>query len=373
MKISAGMGGLVLFEDCEVIEAALFTAGRSLTLKELARVVGRDVRVVRKAVAKLLEDYQSRRTSLEIIELGDGYLMQVKPQIADRVRDLAPRELSSPVLRTLAMVAYYQPITLARLAIIRGNQAYSHIRELEERGLIKTTPKGRTRLLETTPRFAEYFGLSDDSPQAVREKILELAREQGLELGGKIGVTPMYRSLMELAGIRKYAIVNPYSGELENLKLLVLAPGYRDRINNYQGEIIEAKATTFQDLAETLESLARYGDRAKVEASLERIKKMRENYLSRAMGIHTKVQPVTEMAARIIQDLRLNISPQGLRVAPDYKETGKGEKIGEADILIPTHKNAPEDILERVAKRYETVIKELEKRETQQETNTENK
>jgi len=72
-------------------------------------------------------------------------------------------------------------------------------------GLYSAEPQGRTRLLATTHRFAEYFNLDTGDPESIKRKIIELAKEQKMGLDkwlGKqgIGVTPMFESIMDFAG-----------------------------------------------------------------------------------------------------------------------------------------------------------------------------
>jgi len=113
-----------------------------------------------------------------LVDAGGRYVMQVKSGYAEKVRSIAPKEFETPVLRTLAVIAYNQPVTQAEVVSIRGNKAYSHIAALEERGLIKSVPHRRTKMLTTTPAFVEYFGIETDDPKLIRKMIERVAREQ---------------------------------------------------------------------------------------------------------------------------------------------------------------------------------------------------
>jgi segregation and condensation protein B len=136
----------MLNRDKGIIEAALFVAGEPLDEERLSALL--KGRPVKEAVQELIQDYKDRDSAIEIVELEGKYVMQVKAGYAEEVRDVAPRELPPPILRTLSMIAYHQPLTQSDLVRIRGNSAYPHVRELEERGLISVAPKGRTRLLQ---------------------------------------------------------------------------------------------------------------------------------------------------------------------------------------------------------------------------------
>ena len=118
----------------------------------------------------LMEEYKTRDTALELISINDKYLMQIKKEYAERVEKIAPMELSTPVLRTLSVIAYHQPITQSDVVDIRGNTAYSHISELEERGLIVSTKQGKTKIIRTTHAFLEYFELNTNGQERIKER-----------------------------------------------------------------------------------------------------------------------------------------------------------------------------------------------------------
>ncbi|MCZ7385450.1 MAG: SMC-Scp complex subunit ScpB [Candidatus Methanoperedens sp.] len=361
--------------DKEIIEAALFASGEPLDTVQLRNLVrGKNVREL---LQELMDEYAARGSPIEIREIEGRFVMQVKPEFAEKVRSLAPKELRSPVLRTLAMVAYHQPLTVADLVDRRGAAAYDHVRELEESGFVSAAPQGRTRLLQTTARFAEYFNLDSGDPEAIKRKIIELAREQKMGLDkwlGKqgIGVTPMYESLMALCGIEEYELVNPYNptdeqrDSLMDMGVLVISRGYKEKLGEYfDGRIIEVRATTFDDLTNSINILAEYGSKRKVKESIEYISGLKQEYIERANFIIAKVAPQTEMVSRIVNELRLGISGDGIKIAPDYGTSSKGEEIGSgADILIPTHKNAEMDVIKRLCQRYDAVIEGLKKVKT---------
>ncbi len=321
-----------------------------------------------------MDEYNRRGSAIEIREIEGRFVMQVKPEYAVKVKSLAPKELRSPVLRTLAMVAYHQPLTVAELVYRRGAAAYEHVRELVESGLVSATPQGRTRLLNTTPRFAEYFNLDSSEPEAIKRRIIELAKEQKMGLDkwlGKqgIGVTPMYESLMALCGIEEYEVVNPYNptdemrDRIQELGVLVISKGYAAQISEYfDGRIIEAQAGTFEDLINSVNILAEYGSKRKVKESIEYISGLKDEYMEKALDITAKVAPQTEMAARMVNELRIGISSDGVKIAPDYGISSEGREIGEADIMIPTHKNAEVDVVKRICQRYDAVIEGLKKK-----------
>lgn len=150
-----------------LIEAALYVTGKPLDLKTLGSVVGfRSDEKVRDLGRALKEKYGSDNSALEVLELSDGrFVMQLKPQYVADVKRLATRQLLTPgPMKTLSFIAYRQPITQSYVAKVRGNLAYSHVKQLREIGLIAEEKMGRTKVLRTTPNFADYFNLSHETP-----------------------------------------------------------------------------------------------------------------------------------------------------------------------------------------------------------------
>ena len=356
--------------DREIIEAALFAAGGPVDLATLKELVSKKKKT-RAIALSLIQEYQERHSGLDIVEVEGKYVMQVKPEYADQVRSVAPKELPSPVLRTLSMIAYHQPLLQSDLVEKRGNATYDHVKELEARGLISRSPEGRSRILTTTQGFAEYFGLKSSDPEYIKQKIIELVSEQGQTgldkwLGVKptIGVTMGYLSLIFLLGIDNFKVVDPYKPtekdilRIKDVSKLVISKGYGEKVAEYfNGEIIEVQAVTFDDLLETIEKLSPLGNKDKVKAAVEKVNELKEQYLSRTLGITTRVKPATDMVARLITDMKLNVSAGGLLVAPDYGLSSEGVDVSSgADILVPSHKNAADNIIERVCQRYDAII-----------------
>jgi len=158
------------------VEAALFAAGRPLTVDELAAALGLSLKDVQAAISTLRGEYDSRGSAIEFIEHEGKYAMQLRGQHARDAVTFAPRDMSNPVLRTLALIAYYQPVLQSDLAAMRGNKAYDHVAELVETKLVAKRPHRRTYLLTTTPRFAENFDMPGATPAQVRERITGVAR-----------------------------------------------------------------------------------------------------------------------------------------------------------------------------------------------------
>ncbi len=156
------------------IEAVLFTTAQALSVHEIAEILEEENdETVEEALLELIMDYSSRDGALEIDD-ENGYILQVKEEHMDIVEKLCPVELKPAVLRTLSVIALKEPIRQTVLKELRGSNAYEHVQELVEKGLISKTKdkNGRSYNLKTTPKFAEYFKLKGDTRALA--KILEL-------------------------------------------------------------------------------------------------------------------------------------------------------------------------------------------------------
>jgi segregation and condensation protein B len=154
-----------LKRELTLLEAALYVAGRPLDLKTLGSILKtRSKRKVQRLVRMLMKEYANRNTALEILELKDErFVLQLKAEYTPQVQRLVKRPLLSiGPLKTLAYIAYKQPVSQMRVITVRGRHAYAHIKQLEEMGLITREKSGRSSVLRTTSYFADYFGLSHD-------------------------------------------------------------------------------------------------------------------------------------------------------------------------------------------------------------------
>lgn len=126
-------------------------------------------------------DYSSRESALEIDD-EDGYIIQVRSDYMDIVEKLVPVELKPTILRTLSVIAVKEPIRQSQIIELRGQSAYEHIQDLLQKGLIsrKKDKNGRSYILKTTPKFAEYFKLKGDTKALA--KMLESEMENHLRV-----------------------------------------------------------------------------------------------------------------------------------------------------------------------------------------------
>ena len=151
------------------IEAVLFVTAKVLQINDIAEILNEEPEKVEEALLELIMDYASREGALEIDD-ENGYILQVKQDHMDIVEKLCPVELRPPVLKTLTVIALKEPIRQSYLKDLRGSNAYEHVAELLEKGLISRhkDKNGRSFNIKTTAKFNEYFKLKGDVRSLVK-------------------------------------------------------------------------------------------------------------------------------------------------------------------------------------------------------------
>ncbi|MDP7373881.1 MAG: SMC-Scp complex subunit ScpB [Candidatus Poseidoniaceae archaeon] len=164
-----------------LLEATLFSAGRSLSIQELSENLGYEDEEIVESLNNLQSTIKRRRGgSLQIVEIGGKWAMEVKPGIADHLPKETKSELPPKLLKAAALIAYHQPMPQSRLVELLGQRAYDHIRELAQAGLIGRRRDGNTRRLTTTRRFSEMFGCPHTDRKKVRAWFREMVTSSGM-------------------------------------------------------------------------------------------------------------------------------------------------------------------------------------------------
>lgn len=160
-----------------LIEAALFTAGEPVSMDDLYESTGLEPALVKLYLKKLMNTYSRRDTSLEIIKAGRKYSLRVKEPYVEEISALASPDVNPKLLKTAALIAYHQPLRQSELVEMYGSKIYDHVKELKTLGLVRTRKEGSTKVLTTTHKFSETFGISSVSKKKVKghvkEKVLE--------------------------------------------------------------------------------------------------------------------------------------------------------------------------------------------------------
>ena len=168
------------------IEAILFAAGDSVPLARLSLVLGADEHLIEEAAALLSTQYADEGRGIRILRLDDKVQMCSAPEYAAVIsrclEQRKPPMLSQPALETLAVVAYFQPVTRAYVEQVRGVDSSYTVSMLIERGLIEECGRleapGRPAVFRTTDVFLRTMGISKLSELPV---LPEVTGSEGLE------------------------------------------------------------------------------------------------------------------------------------------------------------------------------------------------
>ncbi|AEH06540.1 hypothetical protein [Methanothermococcus okinawensis] len=186
----------------------------------------------------------------------------------------------------------------------------------------------------------------------------------------KVGITKMYADIAKIIGIENYDVVNPYNNKLtEYYDLLIISKGYKERVKKLNPyPIFEIKSATFDDLIDSLNGLKRLniGAPNKIDKYIETIQKKKNEIKSLKYPKNVKINSKTEFIKKIIADLGLNISDDGILIIPDYMVdknitiTTIDENGKKTYIMLNTHRYDL-NTLERIEDRYLSIIKSINK------------
>jgi len=165
-------------EDEKIIESLLFSSSEALSIEEMKEITNLSARRIKKAIENLVSIYKSEDSPIEIVKAGNKYSMQLKQEYAEKAREVAKPEIPFDILKTLALIAYHQPIRQADLRKMIGPKVYDHVDFLIEKKLVSSKRLGTTELLTTSKYFPEYFGIDSTRPEEIREF---LARRMGIK------------------------------------------------------------------------------------------------------------------------------------------------------------------------------------------------
>jgi segregation and condensation protein B len=159
-----------VLDDAEllaVLEALLLVVDAPASVDALATAVEQSPERVEATLRQLSADLTARDSGIDLREAGGGWRMYTRARYAPYVERLlldgARSKLTRAALETLAVVAYRQPVTRARVSAVRGVNVDAVMRTLLARGLIieaGTDPDSGAVTFATTELFLERLGLS---------------------------------------------------------------------------------------------------------------------------------------------------------------------------------------------------------------------
>ncbi len=165
------------------LEALLMVSDQSMTAVDLATLLEVPTDAVESTLLELAKQYVADKRGFELRIVDGGWRFFSAQHCADVVARLATdgrsAKLTQAALETLAVVAYKQPVSRARIGAIRGVNVDGVMRTLMTRGLvteIETDPTTGAVLYGTTGFFLERMGLSSlaDLP-AIEDHLPDLA------------------------------------------------------------------------------------------------------------------------------------------------------------------------------------------------------
>ena len=155
------------------LEAILLVADEPVPEVLLAQVLERPRHEVAAALRALAAEYTGDGRGFDLREIAGGWRFYTRedcaPLVERFVRDGQEVRLTQAALETLAVIAYRQPVSRARVSAVRGVNCDGVIRTLVLRGLVEdsgTDPETGAILYRTTGYFLERLGMAslDDLP-----------------------------------------------------------------------------------------------------------------------------------------------------------------------------------------------------------------
>lgn len=175
-----------------IVEAVLFTMGKSVELRQLAAALGTDTERAEAAVRRLQSRYEAEKRGMQITQLEDSWQMATRAEYYENLIRVAatPKKqiLTDVVLETLSIIAYKQPITKLEIEKIRGVKSDHAVNKLIEYNLVYEVGRldvpGRPALFATTEEFLRRFGVGStkELPEPAPGRIDEFRMEAEEEL-----------------------------------------------------------------------------------------------------------------------------------------------------------------------------------------------
>jgi segregation and condensation protein B len=181
-------------EPIDIVEALLFASDAPVEAERIQEVLDLESpAAARELVDGLRGRLDSENRALQVMEVGGGFRLVTRPEVAPWLVKLARSRtrsrLSRPALETLAIIGYRQPVSRPEVDAIRGVNSEAVLDSLLERRMIRIAGRkespGRPFLYETTREFLVAFGLRElgDLPKVDGELVVpELAETAAAQL-----------------------------------------------------------------------------------------------------------------------------------------------------------------------------------------------
>ncbi|MFH1130143.1 MAG: SMC-Scp complex subunit ScpB [Pseudomonadota bacterium] len=178
-----------------ILESLIFASDRPITIKQLQELTGAKNEELKEILSDL--ELEFKESGIQLIAVGGGHQFRTNPENANWVKKLLagrPARLTRPMLETLAIVAYRQPVTRPEIEDIRGVDSGSTLRVLLERSLLRIVGRkeeaGRPILYGTSKFFLEFFNLQGLKDLPPLSDFTELTEEHEQQVEMEHGVLP---------------------------------------------------------------------------------------------------------------------------------------------------------------------------------------
>ncbi len=150
-----------------IIEGLLFLSGdEGLSAEDISLIIELKEEETKQEINKLINKLEEHKSGLKIEFLGGLYKLTTRPEhlsFYQKMIEIDDSKLSDAALETLAIIAYNEPITRAKIDDLRGVSTSHIISKLKARELIcslgRTEDPGRPMLYGVTSIFWDHFGL----------------------------------------------------------------------------------------------------------------------------------------------------------------------------------------------------------------------
>lgn len=149
------------------IEAILLVVDEPIDEVTLAQVLETPREDIAATLRRLAQEYTDTGRGFDLRNLGGGWRLYTRPECAAVVErfvlDGQQAKLTQAALETLAVVAYRQPVSRARVSAVRGVNCDGVMRTLTTRGLVEDAgvdPESGATLYRTTSYFLERLGMT---------------------------------------------------------------------------------------------------------------------------------------------------------------------------------------------------------------------
>lgn len=163
-------GPSAITQPIDVVEALLFASEAPVEAERIQEVLELPSTGEASELLRALRDrLDAQGRALQIIEVGGGYRLVTRPEVAPWLVKLARSRtrsrLSRSSLETLAIIAYRQPVSRPDIDAVRGVNSEAVLDNLLDRRMVRIAGRkdspGRPFLYETTRDFLVAFGLRD--------------------------------------------------------------------------------------------------------------------------------------------------------------------------------------------------------------------